>query len=515
MSSPRRAVGLLRFRRIADNRMGWIAASMSRLTDRITALQEVAVLSRRQVVFFALLPLLSVVAARPTAAATWGVQSVQASGFEQGHNATAIALNAQNQARIAYYEGTGRDLLYSEKSGGAWITTIVDTTGDTGRWVSLSVDSQGNPHISYNYFLDPNGAPVGDLKYATRSGGVWTRQSIDTAGNVGEYTSIALDSQGNPHISYYDNTNGNLKYARRSGGNWTVETVETTGNVGAYSSLALDAQDNPRIAYQDLTTFRVRYASKSGGTWSLETPSGVGPVFPVQISLDLDSQGNPHLAYYDQNVNKTKYANKSLSTWNNGVATALGAELHGSFLSLRVDAQDIPHLGYYDSFTAKVMYAVKNGDGGTYWVPVPVDEFGPQGPWTSLALDSSGFPHLSFHSPSVGIGQVRYAVFTDDTSDVVGAGGAPFVSLDAFPNPVRTGTQLVLQSPRMIPVALLVLDARGRMVRDLGQRELTAGMNRTSWDGRDATGSLVPAGIYFAVTRPEGIATPRKLVVVR
>lgn len=42
----------------------------------------------------------------------------------------------------------------------------------------------------------------------------WSIQTVDSEGNVGYYTSIALDSSDRPHISYYDETNDDLKYAR-------------------------------------------------------------------------------------------------------------------------------------------------------------------------------------------------------------------------------------------------------------------------------------------------------------
>jgi hypothetical protein len=42
----------------------------------------------------------------------------------------------------------------------------------------------------------------------------WHIESVDTAGDVPYGTSIALNANGYPHISYYDWTNGDLKYTR-------------------------------------------------------------------------------------------------------------------------------------------------------------------------------------------------------------------------------------------------------------------------------------------------------------
>ncbi len=56
--------------------------------------------------------------------------------------------------------------------------------------------------------------------------GVWFVEQVDPFGNVGYYTSIAIDSVGNPHIGYFDISNEDLKYASWDGISWVIETVE-------------------------------------------------------------------------------------------------------------------------------------------------------------------------------------------------------------------------------------------------------------------------------------------------
>lgn len=71
-------------------------------------------------------------------------------------------------------------------------------------------------HISYHYcgeYINFE-CTISDLKYATNSSGEWQTFTIDSDGNVGWYTSIALDSNDKVHISYYyDYYNKDLKYA--------------------------------------------------------------------------------------------------------------------------------------------------------------------------------------------------------------------------------------------------------------------------------------------------------------
>ena len=81
------------------------------------------------------------------------------------------------------------------------------------------------------------------------------------------YKRQALDSDGDPRISYYDITNTDLKYAAWDGAGWAVTTVDSSGDVGYYTTLALDSAGRPRISYYDLTHGDQKSAAWDNGQW--------------------------------------------------------------------------------------------------------------------------------------------------------------------------------------------------------------------------------------------------------
>jgi hypothetical protein len=298
---------------------------------------------------------------------------------------TSLALDASGNPHVSYFDNTNNDLKYARKSGGVWTIETADGAGSVGEYTSLALDASGNPHISYFNISNE------DIKYARKSGGVWTIETPVSSLKDLAYTSLALDASGNPHISYYDHTSTDLEYARKSGAFWTRQTVDgSSSSVGLEPSLAVDASGNPHISYYDLTNGNLKYAHKSAGVWVIETADGAASNTGRFTSLALDASGNPHVSYYDLTFGDLKYARKSGGVWV--IETADGSS-SGFYTSLALDASENPHVSYHDVTNGNLKYARKLGG---LWVIETPDEAGNVGEHCSLALDASGNPHVSY-----------------------------------------------------------------------------------------------------------------------
>ena len=74
--------------------------------------------------------------------------------------------------------------------------------------------------------------------------GSWSYPAINSPIGVGDYSSIAVDSIGWVHISYFDNMQSDLEYVTNSGGNWSYRMIDGNGDVGT-GCMRWNTHDSP------------------------------------------------------------------------------------------------------------------------------------------------------------------------------------------------------------------------------------------------------------------------------
>jgi subtilisin family serine protease len=83
------------------------------------------------------------------------------------------------------------------------------------------------------------------------------------------------------------------------------------------------------------------------------------------------------------------------------------------------------------------------------------------------------------------------------------------------PNPAAGRVRFAFTLPAAAHARLEVVDAQGRLVDVVTDRDYGAGSQSAAWDGRDGDGRPVAAGLYFAVLRMGSARAIRRLAVVR
>ncbi len=206
----------------------------------------------------------------------------------------------------------GRYSSLKAKSGQIWVSAY---DGEYGDLVAYHFAPDGG--LAGLEYVD--GVPDGGQVVADPSG---PRGGVAAPGpNVGEWTSLALGGDGQPRISYYDVDHQALKFAQRqSSGSWTIEWVDGWngtgldgggGDVGSYTSIALDPAGNPAIAYFQaagtnaagplVTAVKLARATKSNPTgpadWTITTVDTANrpapPCFPATCKSTESCVGTP------------------------------------------------------------------------------------------------------------------------------------------------------------------------------------------------------------------------------
>jgi hypothetical protein len=345
--------------------------------------------------------------ASPQTRSTWQSEVVDKGQGAQVGTFSSLVIDQAGNFHIAYSNSVGTELRYAFRGhkDKQWYTMVVDR--GAGSFDSLAVDSKGRPHISYN-------SPyLTGLHYASWDGKDWRKIIIDPE-RTNHYTSIQLDSQDRPRISYYreeypDRRNAlYLKYAYFDGKVWYIQTVDRRFGTGKWNSLALDRTDRPYIAYSIVGAGDLGLAYLEESKWKFgvaESRRSNGDNYVgYDNSIVLDSAGAPHVAYLDGTKRALKYAWRKDAGWSVETVDLLAAvPSEADRFSLKLDSHGQPHIAYYDAGSGALKYASRDAKG---WHTEVVED-GNVGEFPSLSFAENDEPYISYYG--VGNGQLWIA----------------------------------------------------------------------------------------------------------
>jgi hypothetical protein len=229
----------------------------------------------------------------------WHTEFVHKTSKQVGQE-NCLALDSSDSPHISYSVDIDRGTRYAWWDGDAWQTEEVAGVG-TGNGIAL--DSSDRPHIAY---YDAGTGGAGDLRYAWKNGGTWTYDLVDN--DVGLYwqsVGIKLDSADRPRAGYVSYSTKDARYAYNNGSGWQIEPVQTEGDVGRFAQLVLDSNEDPHMAYYDDTNDTIVYAWRENDGWHHENLAMDG----TWISLALDSHDHAHISYWGAANDRLMYGN--------------------------------------------------------------------------------------------------------------------------------------------------------------------------------------------------------------
>ncbi len=290
----------------------------------------------------------------------WDISTV-ADGYFYGP--LDIAIDPDDVRYIAYHDHQDTqfrsekgDATVAVRRNGDWNVIAATDEGHDGWANRITIDFAGKPHMSG---IDPVGfGGRGVEYYGVDESGQWFVEPVGSGPQDYKFaTSVAVDPQGNPHVTFHEQTDGDLALASRGPDGWSIELIETEGQVGLFAYLVIDQDGRFHVSYlqtEGTSAGIVKYATRGAGEagWSI---SEVGRLDDLSFgfigarnitSLALDSERNPWIAYTDESV--LKVAVRDGASWQTHTVVEAGDLEFGQLAVLKLDREDRPHVTYFE-----------------------------------------------------------------------------------------------------------------------------------------------------------------------
>jgi hypothetical protein len=308
----------------------------------------------------------------------------------------------------------------------------------------LDVDEEIPVCISYYYDRNLWGAwhkEVEDSGSGFSTTGPWHQKKVDEDGNVGNYSSILIDTIGLAHMIYYNDTDNDLMHISQSDSafdwaksDWSawgdVEVIDGMStsrdkHVGQYATASINKINNEveemhvlyRTSDKKISHLYSIFdrSSDTERKWVKTTVARDGKLnwTKSHISVDLDSNGNPHVVYHHSGVNDLVYAWASQNVEGEWVWQTEPIDTEGKvgtyagIVMQPGSSMDKPHVSYYDKTNNALKYATKifnPGLGVMTWVTETADNPAEAevGKFTDIIVADDGTVFIAYYDETNG-----------------------------------------------------------------------------------------------------------------
>ncbi len=345
-------------------------------------------------------------------------QSYDVQGFREGKTEsgddvgmwTSIAIGADGQPAVAYYDASNHALKFAAASGQGWrVTTVVAGTGgaDHGRYAKLHLLG-GKPTIAYHFIERQGGKVASGVRVAVGADAAGSSFSIEdvvvdattpctaelcesgtaclTDGTCVKKSGDCADECPSGEACVVDGGSGACKAAKAAGA-----TITYPAEVGLYVSSAPRPDGSLAIAYYDRVHGNLAVATKTGSAWSSAIVDGQDAQGNdtgdkgIAASLAIDEGGNFHIGYVDGLAETLSYAfmaggagAPTLEVVDDGLGDGDGHHIVGDDAHVLVTQSGVVRMSYQDATAGTLKVAVGEPSGNAHT-------------WTSSAAAQEGF----------------------------------------------------------------------------------------------------------------------------
>jgi len=277
----------------------------------------------------------------------------------------------------------------------------VDTVHDPGQYPSVAVDAQGNIHISHLAAGEPfdlfgNGG-YWDARYSVRRGGAWQSEDISTSGVVGAFGAIGLGPAGEVHAVFYKDGDRDLLYARRDASGWKLtQDILSAGDSGWGTDLAVDASGTVHVVTFSRPSSgkdQVVYLRRVGASW--EAPVVLEPdTFDTgpKSGIAVAPDGTVHVSLEDA-AGHLKYRRGKDGVFE--PAQIVDNGLVASASDIAVDGSGDAHIAYYDG--GKKVLKLVGQRAGIFAAPMVLDSSGVVGSYHRIVATPSSDLWIAYY----------------------------------------------------------------------------------------------------------------------